>query len=99
MRRTLLVLGFALSLGLPAAPTQAQTFSPTPGAEAEQAAPELLARAKAGDARAQNELGEMYENGRGVKQDPAKAAHWYQLAAHQGFAAAQLNLGVLYETG
>jgi TPR repeat protein len=68
-----------------------------------QAAAELdrgvLARAQAGDAAAQNLLGDMYENGNGVERDPAQAAHWYRLAAEQGLADAQLNLGVLYENG
>ncbi len=41
----------------------------------------------------------MYEKGRGVPQDDAEAVRWYRLAADQGYATAQVNLGVMYETG
>ena len=41
----------------------------------------------------------MYENGRGVVQDYAEATKWYKLAAAQGNARAQSNLGVMYESG
>ena len=37
--------------------------------------------------------------GRGVARDDAAAVLWYQLAAGQGDAAAQLNLGVLHGNG
>jgi TPR repeat protein len=37
--------------------------------------------------------------GKGVKQDYAKAVKWYRLAAAQGYAEAQTNLGVMYYTG
>ncbi len=42
--------------------------------------------AEDGNSEAQNVLGVMYENGEGVKQDFAKAAEWYRMAADQGFA-------------
>jgi TPR repeat protein len=45
------------------------------------------------DATAQHRLGWMYDNGKGVTQDYSKAAHYYTLAANQGFDAAQKNLG------
>lgn len=41
----------------------------------------------------------MYDNGRGVPQDYAKALKWYRLAAEQGHAFAPYNLGVMYERG
>jgi hypothetical protein len=41
----------------------------------------------------------MFENGKGVAQDYAKAAEWYLLSAEQGYMYAQNNIGVLYETG
>ncbi|MEI6847264.1 MAG: tetratricopeptide repeat protein [Chlorobiaceae bacterium] len=44
--------------------------------------------------------GVMYENGKGgVTQDYVEAARWYRLAAEQGYAQAQCNLGLLYESG
>ena len=55
--------------------------------------------AEQGLARAQHDLGFMYDNGEGVAQDHSEAARWYRLAAEQGLAEAQNNLGVLYEDG
>ena len=45
---------------------------------------------------AQFNLGKMYELGRGVTQDDAEAVRWYRLAAEQGHADAQYNLGNMY---
>jgi uncharacterized protein len=52
-----------------------------------------------GDAEAQNNLGNMYETGRGVTQSYADPAKWYRLAANQGLAGAQYNLGIMYDNG
>ncbi len=41
----------------------------------------------------------MYTMGQGVPQDDKEAARWYRLAATQGYAAAQYNLGVMYFMG
>jgi len=41
----------------------------------------------------------MYEDGHGVAQNYREAAKWYRLAAEQGIALAQFNLGLLYENG
>ena len=41
----------------------------------------------------------MYAEGRSVPQDYAEAAKWFRLAAAQGDAEAQHNLGVLYRRG
>jgi TPR repeat protein len=41
----------------------------------------------------------MYEKGRGVLQDDTEAVRWYRLAADQGNATAQTNLGYMYVTG
>ena len=48
---------------------------------------------------AQNNLGGMYEFGRGVPQDYGEAVRWYRLAADQGHASAQRNLGGMYAAG
>ena len=45
--------------------------------------------AEQGNARAQNNLGVMYENGKGVAQDVIEAVRWYRLAAVQGYGGAQ----------
>src|SRR5882672_947566 len=52
-----------------------------------------------GLARAQNNLGVMYENGKGVPLDINEALKWYRLAAEQGYAGAQNNLGMIYALG
>ncbi|MDR3357639.1 MAG: sel1 repeat family protein [Desulfovibrio sp.] len=41
----------------------------------------------------------MYENGRGVTKDDAKAAKWFRKAAEQGHSDAQYDLGEMYATG
>ena len=60
---------------------------------------ETLQLAERGNAQAQYNLGVMYENGQGVRQDDAEAVKWYQQAAAQGLAEAQSNLGVMYYNG
>lgn len=55
--------------------------------------------AEAGNATAQNALGAMYANGRGVLRDPAQAANWYRKAAEQDHAEAQYNLSLMYRSG
>jgi len=63
-------------------------------------APEVtMAAAKKGDAAAQYRLGEMYDLGRGVKQDYAQAVLWYRAAAEQGHAPAQFALAEMYKNG
>ena len=56
-------------------------------------------RANAGNAQAQNLLGNMYELGKNVSQDYTTARGWYEKAAAQGFVMAQNNLGLLYQNG
>src|SRR5450759_5996299 len=55
--------------------------------------------AKQGNAQAQNGLGAMYYNGKGVAQDFKEAMKWYRLAAVQGYASAQVNLVAMYYEG
>ena len=55
--------------------------------------------AEQGVARAQNNLGVMYENGKGVPVNSTEALKWYRLAAEQGYAGAQNNLGLIYAIG
>ena len=52
-----------------------------------------------GNARAQNNIGQLYARGEGVPQNHAEAARWYRRAAEQGYADAQNNLGGLYYRG
>jgi TonB family protein len=55
--------------------------------------------AEEGIARAQNNLGVLYENGKGVPQDLNEALKWYRLAAEQNYGGAQNNLGLIYALG
>ena len=48
---------------------------------------------------AQTELGELYDQGKGVPQDYAEAVKWYRMAAEQGYSVAQYNLGLMYANG
>ena len=57
---------------------------------------EIKLAADQGDAQAQYDLGCMYEEGRGVKQDSAKAMQCHLKAAEQGHAKAQYELGLTY---
>ena len=41
----------------------------------------------------------MYAKGEGVLKDDAEAVRWFRLAAEQGDASAQFNLGVMYAKG
>ena len=59
----------------------------------------LRSKAEAGDPKAQNNLGLLYENRLLDPQDISKAAYWFRLAAKQGYVDAQNDLGDLYATG
>ena len=55
--------------------------------------------AQQGHSAAQNNLGYMYANGRGVPQSYSDALEWYTKAAEGGFTLAQFNLGRVYAYG
>jgi cell division septation protein DedD len=60
---------------------------------------ELYARATAGYADSQLNMGNLFIKGQVVEQDYVEAAKWYRLAARQGVALAQFNLGMIYDAG
>lgn len=96
MKRKLLLLSFSPFLFILSSAAQssaAQINARTPGIQS------LTARAKAGDAAAQFELGRDYEDGKGVRQDDAKAVEWFRKAAEQGNPQAQNSLGLMYADG
>ena len=64
-----------------------------------QALTELTGPAHSGDRAAQSYLGQMYENGYGVKRDYVQAASWYQKAATAGSTDGMNDLGQLYGYG
>ena len=57
------------------------------------------AAADQGDARAQYNLGLMYQTGRGIPQDYGAAVQWFQQAAEGGHVKAQSSLGNFYAAG
>lgn len=61
--------------------------------------PALLAKAKAGDANSQFNIGMLYDNGQGVPKDHAEATRWFRKAAEQGNATAQYHLGLAFSNG
>lgn len=52
-----------------------------------------------GDANAQYNIGLLYRNGQGVKQDDRQALVWFSKAAQQGMLDAQYNTGLMYFEG
>ena len=60
---------------------------------------EYLEAAQGGDARAQNNLGNLYRLGRGGPVDFERAFYWFSKAAPQGQVNAQTSLGDMYEKG
>jgi localization factor PodJL len=52
-----------------------------------------------GDAKALFEVGSRYAESRGVKEDMAAAAKWYEKSAELGFAPAEYRIGNFYEKG
>jgi TPR repeat protein len=55
--------------------------------------------AEAGEALAQNNLGDMYSHGDGVPLDYAQAFFWFQKAAEQGHTGAEIVLAHMYAQG
>jgi TPR repeat protein len=59
----------------------------------------IATKACSGDPKAQCQLGNMFSNGYGVKQDAAKAFEWLSRSASQGNADAQCFMGLAYQKG
>lgn len=55
--------------------------------------------AQKGHAKAQNEIGLMYLDARGVDRDYQAAIRWFRLSADTDLADAQFNLGLMYAEG
>ncbi len=55
--------------------------------------------ARAGNASAQLQVGLLHYHGHGVRESDAQAMYWFDLAARQGLAEAQFNLGNMYAYG
>jgi localization factor PodJL len=59
----------------------------------------LISAAMAGDPAAAYEVASRFAEGKGVPQDLAMAAAWFDRAARRGIAPAQFRLGSMYEKG
>jgi len=93
--RKQLVLTVALALALIPASAQAPAIDP-----------DLLAKANAGDAAAQVQVGDLYAANAAALHNMTQAgeacktaAEWYRKAAEQGSIAGQLHLAALYRDG
>lgn len=92
----------ATGVGVAGAPAYADFADGTIAYESgdyERAYNEWLPLARAGNAAAQRNIGQLYRLGLGVPKDLKVAANWYRLAADQGLSRAQANLGVMYLRG
>lgn len=100
MKRIFIPLALLLTLACaPAFAGFEEDLADTGKAESSQPFRDLKARAEAGDADAQLNIGGLYFKGEGVKRDFAEAARWFQKAAMQRHPQAQFNLGMMYATG
>lgn len=59
----------------------------------------FLKDAEHGDASSQYNLGSMYANGQGVKQNYDKAVFWYKKASDKGMPDAQFQMAMMYLNG
>ncbi len=97
LKHTLAAVGLMLSFAVPAAagPFEDGVAAYSKGDYAT-ALRLLFPLAEQGNARAQLNLGVMYNNGWGVTQNDAEAAKWFRKAAEQGLANAQYLVGNMY---
>lgn len=58
-----------------------------------------LEQAQLGERDAQNEVGVMYAQGKGVRPDQRKAVYWFRKSADQGYPRGACNLGLHYARG
>jgi hypothetical protein len=56
----------------------------------------MLAAAKLGDTGAQTNVGNYYDDGKGVRRNRAAALYWYKRAYRRGVSSAAHNIGVLW---
>jgi TPR repeat protein len=99
MRKHILALGFMASSGVAFADPFDDAIAAYDRGDYATAVRLCRPLAEQGDAQAQNALGAMYYNGKGVAQSFKEAVKWYRLSAAQGFLGAQLNLGAMYYEG
>ena len=91
------LVALGLVLATPASADRAAGMQALTDGDFPTALRELQPLAEKGDMESQFDLATMYDTGKGVPLDPAKAFVWYERAAKQGQKAAQFNLGVMFE--
>ena len=98
--RLLLSSMLLLGLGLGSCASQNETPSAADAAASKAASlASLKLQAEQGNAAAQLQLGQMYENGAGVQQSYTESVKWFRSAAEQGLELAQNKLGIMYQEG
>lgn len=95
MKKIIFILGLILSACMMPNESLAQQTEE----EATDSLKALLAKAEAGDATAQNIVGEWYYKGKHVPQDYKVAAQWWAKSAKQGNIYAIGNLAICYQMG
>ncbi len=91
-----LCVGFTLGLTAPAGAGFDEGMAAYQRGDYATALREFRPLAEQGVAKAQFNLGLMYDNGWGVPQDYAEAVKWWRKAAEQGDASAQYDLANMY---
>jgi hypothetical protein len=92
-----LVVVLLIAAANPLAKAQGGNAATQTDTSAQAAADRVLA--EQGNAEAQDNLGLMYRDAKGVPQDYAEAVRWFRKAAEQGNAGAQAALGGMYLSG
>ena len=96
--RLLIVCALALLFSVPACEDRRADRAYLRG-DYDKALADIQFLAHGGEARAQYDLGLMYDKGQGVPQSDAEAMRWYERAAEQGEPRAQYNLGLMHLNG
>jgi len=100
MRRMILALSLAACLASPAvAQTVEEGFAAYDAGDYAKARSILLPLAEAGVPKAMNKIGRMHDAGKGFPRNPTIACDWYEKGALKGYAGAQNNLNICFETG
>ncbi len=99
MRRVIVAIALMLAATGPARADYPAGVAAYEAGRYEEALAEFTPLVEQGHAESEFMMGVMYFYGKGVAQDPSRAAVWFFKAARQGNATAQLALGSLYIRG
>lgn len=106
MKKTILTVMMLMACGMGMQAQRAKTAKGNATTQVEKKgvqepiAPDVVAKAKAGDAKAQALMSRYYRAGeRGVRKNPAEAFRWAKLSADQGSPFGKYELACCYELG